>query len=109
MAVTETLELQDGLREGLGRALDAVVLNGVLPSRFTTGELEQIGRLNGSEIGRSAATAARAVHDRARFQHNQLARLRRRRFEVLGVPFLFGADLDLAAVQRIVEHLQRRL
>jgi anion-transporting ArsA/GET3 family ATPase len=109
MAVTETLELQDGLREGLGRALDAVVLNGVLPSRFTTAELELIARLDGSEIGRSAAVAARAVHDRARFQHNQLARLRRRRFEVLGVPFLFGADLDLAAVQRIVEHLQRRL
>jgi anion-transporting ArsA/GET3 family ATPase len=109
MAVTETLELQDGLREGLGRALDAVVLNGVLPSRFTAAELEQIARLNGSEIGRSASRAARAVHDRARFQHNQLARLRRRRFEVLGVPFLFGADLDLAAVQRIVEHLQRRL
>jgi anion-transporting ArsA/GET3 family ATPase len=109
MAVTETLELQDGLREGLGRSLDAVVLNGVLPSRFTAAELEQLARLNGSEIGRAATRAARAVHDRARFQHNQLARLRRRRFEVLGVPFLFGADLDLAAVQRIVEHLQRRL
>jgi hypothetical protein len=109
MAVTETLELQDGLQQGLGRALDAVVLNGLLPSRFTTAELDQIAQLNGSEVGRSAWAAARAVHDRARFQHNQLARLRRRRFEVLGVPFLFGAELDLPAVQRIVEHLQRRL
>jgi anion-transporting ATPase len=109
MAVTETLELQDGLHGGVGRALDAVLLNGVLPSRFTAVELEQIARLNGSEIGRSAGRAARAVHDRARFQHNQLARLRRRQFEVLGVPFLFGAELDLAAVRRIAEHLQRRL
>jgi anion-transporting ArsA/GET3 family ATPase len=109
MAVTETLELQDGLRRGLGRTLDRVLLNGLLPSRFTAAELERIAGLNGSEIGRSAATAARAAHDRARFQHNQLARLRRRRFEVLGVPFLFGAELDLPAVQRIAGQLRRRL
>jgi anion-transporting ATPase len=109
MAVTETLELEDGLRQGLGRGLDKVLLNCLLPSRFTAGELERIARLNGSEIGRSAAAAARAAHDRARFQHNQLARLRRRRFEVLGVPFLFGAELDLPAVERIAAHLRRRL
>jgi hypothetical protein len=109
MAVTETLELQDGLRRGLGRTLDAVLLNGLLPSRFTAEELERTAQLNGSEIGRSAAIAARAAHDRARFQHNQLARLRRRRFEVLGVPFLFGAELDLPAVQNIAAHLRRRM
>jgi len=109
MAVTETLELQDGLLQGLGRTLDRVLLNCLLPSRFTAAELERIARLDGSEIGRSAAAAARAAHDRARFQHNQLARLRRRRFEVLGVPFLFGAELDLPAVQRIAAHLRRRL
>jgi anion-transporting ArsA/GET3 family ATPase len=109
MAVTETLELQEGLLRGLGRTLDRVLLNGLLPSRFTATELERIGRLDGGEIGRSAATAAQAAHDRARFQHNQLARLRRRRFEVLGVPFLFGAELDLPAVQRIAVHLRRRL
>ena len=109
MAVTETLELQDGLLSGLGRELDAVLLNGLLPSRFTAAELERIGRVNGTEIGRAAGQAARAAHDRARFQHNQLARLRRRRFEVVGVPFLFGAELDLTAVRRIVSHLRRRL
>lgn len=109
MAVTETLELQDGLRQGIGRALDAVLLNGVLPSRFTTAELESAKRLNGSEVGRSAAIAARAAHDRARFQHNQLARLRRRRFEVHGVPFLFASDVGLPAVERIAAQLGRRL
>ncbi|HEV7585094.1 MAG TPA: ArsA family ATPase [Solirubrobacteraceae bacterium] len=109
MAVTETLELQDGLRQGIGRTLDAVLLNGVLPSRFTAAELESAERLNGSEVGRSAAIAARAAHDRARFQHNQLARLRRRQFEVLGVPFLFEAEVDLPAVERIAAQLRRRL
>jgi anion-transporting ArsA/GET3 family ATPase len=109
MAVTETLELHDGLQQGLGRTVEKVLLNGVLPSRFTAGELERIARLNGTEIGRSAARAAQAAHDRARFQHNQLARLRRRRFEVLSVPFVFGAEIDLPAVKRITAQLRRGL
>jgi anion-transporting ArsA/GET3 family ATPase len=108
MAVTETLELQDGLQRQLARAIDLVLLNGLLPERFTAAELQRIEGLEPSEISRSAARAARAVHDRARFQHNQLARLRRRRFEVLGVPFVFAAELDLAAVRRIAEQLGRR-
>ena len=49
------------------------------------------------------------MHDRARFQHNQVARLRRRSFEVLAVPFVFAAELDLPAVRRIAEHLGRKL
>ncbi len=123
MAVTETLELQDQLHRQLGRELTAVVANGLLPRRFTGGELSRIGRLNGrngatadAEAGpgtgavtRSAALAAHAVHERARVQHNQVARLRRRSFEVLPVPYVFGAELDLAAVQGIAEHLRRKL
>jgi anion-transporting ArsA/GET3 family ATPase len=131
MAVTETLELEAGLRRHLGRALEAVVVNGILPQRFTGAELRKIARLNGTELPllqgsagpagkrrqarasdavvHSAALAARAVHDRARFQHNQLARLRRRNYEVLGVPFVFTAELDLPAVRRIAEHLGRKL
>jgi hypothetical protein len=136
MAVSETLELQDGLRRQLGRALDAVVINGALPRRFTAAELRRIVRLGGGEtpagetagagagsgaltvggtvtsddaVKRSAALAASAVHDRARFQHNQLARLRRRHFDVLGIPFVFSAELDLPAVQRIADHLGRKL
>ena len=130
MAVTETLELKDELQRHLGRALEAVVVNGILPQRFTAAELRRIAKLNGAGVPtggvaaggarrrghgqaeavlRSAAQAARAVHDRARFQHNQVARLRRRRFEVLGVPFVFAAQLDLAAVRRIAEHLGRKL
>jgi anion-transporting ArsA/GET3 family ATPase len=129
MAVTETLELTDGLHRDLGRELEVVVVNGVLPQRFTGPELERISQLNGhghlplkaktkaeakearanDAVIRSAALAARAVHDRARFQHNQVARLRRRHFEVLGVPFVFAAALDLPAVRRIAEHLGRTL
>jgi len=113
MAITETLELQQKLDEQLGRELHAVIVNGMLPQRFSAPELRQIAAL-GDSPGRSAAArsaiaAAQAVSERARFQHNQLARLRRRHFEVIGVPFQFTAELDLGAVRRIAEQLKRKL
>jgi anion-transporting ArsA/GET3 family ATPase len=135
LAVTETLELQQRLDEQLGRDLRAVLLNGLLPQRFNAADLRRISSLasaNGQPAGaaiakptatlrpskalsddlqtlRSAACAAHAVSERARSQRNQLARLRRRGLEVVGVPFQFSDELDLTAVQRIAEHLGRRL
>ena len=134
MAVTEVLELQAGLRRALGRELAGVVVNALLPRRFTVDELRRIDALRADALASaparaptraagadaldaarrqavidSAARAARAVHDRARLQHNQLARLRRQRFEVLPVPFVWSAQLDLAAVQAIARRLQRKL
>jgi anion-transporting ArsA/GET3 family ATPase len=110
MAVSETLELQDELLQQLGRALDAVIVNSVLPRRFTNTELRRIDTLTASDaVRRTAAVAAHAVHDRAGFQHGQLARLRRRGIEALAVPFVFSSELGLPAVQQIAEHLGRRL
>src|SRR5882724_9459879 len=43
MAITETLELQKRLHDQLGRELDAVIVNGVLPQRFSGPELESLG------------------------------------------------------------------
>ena len=110
MAVTEALELQDGLHRQIDRALDAVIVNGTLPRRFSSAELARIDGLDSGEaVSRSAALAAHAVHDRSNFQHNQLARLRRRDFEVHPVPFLFAPELDLPAVERIAGHLAKQL
>jgi anion-transporting ArsA/GET3 family ATPase len=110
MAVTESLELQDGLQRQIDRTLDAVVVNGTLPRRFSAAELARIEALDASDsVAHSATLAARAVHDRANFQHNQLARLRRRDFDVHPVPFLFVPELDIAAVERIAGHLSRQL
>ena len=131
MAVTETLELTDGLGRHVGRELETVVVNGLLPRRFTEAELRRVARLGGVELapvkrgGRAvarsldatpgeavvhaAALAARAVHNRARLQRNEVARLRRRHFEVLGIPFVFTAELDLEAVRRIAARLGRKL
>jgi anion-transporting ArsA/GET3 family ATPase len=131
MAVTEALELQDGLNRQLGRSLAAVIVNGLLPRRFTAAELGRIATLHGSglptggatllaedpravtaqasAVTRSAARAAQTVYERAGFQHNQLARLRRRSFEVVGIPFVWSAQLDLPAVRGIAERLGRKL
>jgi anion-transporting ArsA/GET3 family ATPase len=136
MAVTEALELQEGLRTRLGRSLETVVVNALLPRRFSTEELREIAVLEDDAgprdessaqgvtgttaaarwaepeqraVSVAAVHAARAIHDRARFQHNQLARLRRRSFAVVGVPFVWGAGLDLAAVGGISARLERGL
>ncbi len=115
MAVTEALELQDGLQARLGRGLSAVVVNALLPRRFSAAELRSIESLpDGSPGGRQAVVeaavrAARAVHDRASFQHNQLARLRRRSFDVVGVPYVWGERLDVAALTGIARGLERKL
>ncbi len=128
MAVTETLELQQKLDEQLGRELDAVLVNGVLPQRFSATELVRLASLtdrigaNGAassgetrsagpsrELTRAAVDAAQAVSTRSRAQRNQLARLRRRSVEAIPVPFQFTDELDLAAVLSIADHLQRRL
>jgi Anion-transporting ATPase len=120
MAITETLELRDALHRELGRELHAVVVNGALPRRFEGGELERIAALNGGksmegpQVVHSAARAARAVHERARSQRSQIARLRRGTpthgsLQVLRVPFVFQAELDLAAVERIADRLEREL
>jgi anion-transporting ArsA/GET3 family ATPase len=119
MAVTETLELREGLRRELGRELDAVVVNGALPRRFQGGELQRIAALNGasadgravtrSAVTRSAISAAHAVHERARSQQSQIARLHREDVDVVRVPFAFKAELDLDDVARIAERLDTAL
>jgi anion-transporting ArsA/GET3 family ATPase len=111
MSVTETLELERGLERTLGRKLGPVIVNGLLPRRFSAEEIELLeraasGSRTGSETLARAAAAARTVYARARAQRNQLERLRRR-FEVVTVPFEFCAELDRAAVERIARRLQK--
>jgi anion-transporting ArsA/GET3 family ATPase len=110
MAITETLELADRLASGLGRELHAVVVNGVLGQRFSAADLEQLGRASEQgALARAAALAASAAHARARFQRNQLARLRRRHLRAVTVPFQFVSELALAGVEEVAERLRDRL
>src|SRR5258708_1961350 len=91
MAVTETIELQDGLSDALGRNLEAVVVNGLLPRRFSAPEMESLAALardngGGAALARAAAPAAREGHRRASFQHRQVTPPRNPRFHVPALP-----------------------
>ena len=127
MAVTETLELEEGLRVTLDRDLDAVVVNGTLGRRFTREELARIEAATdphdgslirfGAEatLASSAASMARTAYNRTRLQQSQIARLRRQRFaegkppRVVTVPFHFTAAMNLDTVREIASRLARNL
>jgi anion-transporting ArsA/GET3 family ATPase len=116
MAVTETLELQQGLVATLERELETVVVNGLLPRRFSSDEMRRLEALDGPAAGAAGAElygaalrAAREVHERSRFQHGQLARLRRRGLPVIALPFHWGEELDLEAVRFLSGKLARGL
>jgi anion-transporting ArsA/GET3 family ATPase len=110
MAVGETLDLQAGLRSQIDVELDATIVNATLPHRFDGSELARIARLDGGgAVTRSALLAARAVHERARVQHNQIARLRRHGVSVHTVPFVFAPALEVDAVRRIGRQLAGRV
>jgi anion-transporting ArsA/GET3 family ATPase len=115
MAVSETIELQEGLNRCLDRELDSVVLNAVLPRRFTPAEMERIEGVLALGAPSAAVRAAQIVHERGRMQQNQLARLRRHR-ESLGapgsvatVPFEFVAEIDRRALDTIAARLMHGL
>jgi anion-transporting ArsA/GET3 family ATPase len=109
MAVGETLDLQAGLRSQLGRELDSAIVNATLPRRFDADELARIARLNNGATARSARLAAEAAHERARIQHNQIARLRRHGLSTQTVPFVFSPELHLDAIRSIGRRLAERL
>ena len=73
LAVTETLALQDALRESLGAELDAIVVNALEPDRFTPAEARRLA----THDPHPAIERALAAHARARRQRAQLARLTR--------------------------------
>jgi hypothetical protein len=110
------------LRRELGRDLDAVIVNGTMPRRFSRQDLERIALAtreggDGAEanVASNAVQMARTVNDRARVQLAQIARLRRQRFAggspsaVLTVPFAFVPVFGLDAVCRISDRLQGKI
>src|SRR3954451_24352293 len=94
MPVSETLELQDRLLDTVGAELDAIVVNGIYPERFSGEEaqlLRELAARNGHAPGRTAAVrAAVAAAERASGQRQHLRRLRRAaRSPVFTLPYLF--------------------
>ena len=121
MPVVETVEFGRRLEGEMGMAVDAVVVNGVYPERFTAAEARALGDLSRDGSGprgdatlsaaaRDAIHAALLEHRRARSQRAQLRRLREELDgRVATLPFLFEPELGLAEVERLSRQLERRL
>jgi anion-transporting ArsA/GET3 family ATPase len=97
LAIAETLALREGLDEALGRAIDRVVVNRILPDRFSAAE-EQVLR---SAPQSAPVRAAEFAAVRARRQRHELDRLAESLAEVPAVtlPFLFQAAIDRPALE----------
>lgn len=114
LPVTETLELQKRLRKEIGRRLEAIVVNGLFPQRFSGADLEHVAsaaHADGHDPGLlRAARAARAETGRAKAQQSQLRRLRKgAEGPVVTLPYIFQPELDLDAVQKLATELVTKL
>jgi anion-transporting ArsA/GET3 family ATPase len=109
MPVNETLSLCAAVeREEL--ALDLVVLNGVYPMRFTTGEVRQLGEAlerSRAPLPRSALRAALAEHARAANQRQQQARLAAGvNGQLVELPYVFSEHIGPRQVERLADALE---
>jgi anion-transporting ArsA/GET3 family ATPase len=112
MPVAEAIELRAALRRELGMDVDGVVVNGLLPERFSGAEVRRIERAGRglSPAARAALASATFEHAQARGQRSHLRRIRRagpRR--VVTLPFLFGGATGRAPLERLSRELERKL
>ena len=109
MPVNETIELEARLTDN-GLGLDAVVVNGLYPERFTSEDVKRISALDGRVPpgARSALRLARSEYGRARGQRSQLRRLKRGlETPVATLPFLFEPALGPPEIELLSRGLER--
>jgi anion-transporting ArsA/GET3 family ATPase len=75
LPVSETLDLEGRVREALRRNVDAIVVNGVLPRRFSGEDVAQVAAADGTAPP-AVLAAVRSHHGQAAAQQAQLRRLR---------------------------------
>jgi anion-transporting ArsA/GET3 family ATPase len=111
--VTETLALRTALKRELKLPLDAVVVNGLLPDRFTARDRTPLRRAletAGSPAARAALQAALSAHLRARGQREQLARLTEGvGSEPVTLPFVVAPELGPDGLELISRELELAL
>jgi hypothetical protein len=113
MPVVETLELGRRLPEAVGLGLDAIVVNGVWPERFSAADVKRLraaSRNGHSAEGHAALEAALAEHARASGQRKHLDRLARESgVPVVTLPYLFEPALGLEEYSLLAEDLAAEL
>ena len=112
MPVNETIEFRARIADEMDMATDAVIVNALLPERFSAQEAGRIEQVNGDHGSPEVAAALRAAlseHRRSSGQRTQLERLREEVGDVLTLPFLWDPELDLDDFQRLADELERAL
>jgi anion-transporting ArsA/GET3 family ATPase len=105
LPVSETLELESRVLAALGRPIDALVVNGVLPGRLSAADLDRLAAGDGA-VPAAVIVAARRRHGQATAQQGQLRRLRRHASApVTTLPFLSRPQLDVDDVRELSERL----
>jgi len=109
MPVNETLAIRDELeREGL--ALDAVIVNSLYPSRFSTRDAGKLRKALGevdASAGRGAIRAALSEHARASAQQEQRGRLRDGLgTELVELPYVFADQLGRQELEQLADALE---
>jgi anion-transporting ArsA/GET3 family ATPase len=110
--VNETLELGERMREEIGLDIDAVLVNGVYPERFSAEEARLLRSVDGnpSPAARAALRAALSEHTRAGTHRAQLRRLRRGiSAPVATLPYLFAPAVGRPELDELARELGRRL
>ena len=109
LSVSETLDLERRVEGAVGRPLDAVVVNGVVPRRFSAADVDRLLSSDG-RVPAPLAAAARRQHGQASTQQGQLRRLRRHSSaHVTTLPYVAAPHLGLAEVRALADELARRL
>lgn len=112
MPVNETVDLESRLREEMGMDLAGVLVNGVLPERFTASEAQAMQSLDGAgtPAAREAVAAALAAHARAKAQRSQVSRLKRAQdAPVSTLPFLMTPEVELEHLEELSTENERAL
>ena len=109
LPVSETLDLEGRMDGALGRPLDAIVVNSVLPRRFTAADVERVAHADG-KVPPAVAAATRRQQGQAGVQQGQLRRLRRAAgAPVLTVPFVPSPTLELEDLRTLGDGLIRNV
>jgi anion-transporting ArsA/GET3 family ATPase len=105
LPVSETLELEGRVLAALGRSLDALIVNGLLPGRLSAAEVDRLAASDGA-VPAAVVIAARRRHGQATAQQGQLRRLRRHAgAPITTLPFLSRPQLDVDDVRELAERL----
>jgi anion-transporting ArsA/GET3 family ATPase len=105
LSVSETLDLEGRMTNALGRPLDAVVVNGMLPRRFSGEDVERVTTADGA-VAPAVSAAVHRQHGQGSAQRSQLARLRRHvEAPVTTLPLVVSPRLEIDDVRELARRL----